>query len=80
MSLPAFTFLKGAAALEDLFTTDAGDGGEHTTQLHETGETTSLDVLKRVVGHTFVAFEGGKGHTKCLKTGHQFGSDDSTEL
>ena len=80
MSFPAFTFLKGAAVLEDLFTTDARDGCEHPAQFHETGIATSLDVLKRVMSHTFVAFEGGKGHPKCLETNCQFGSDDSTEL
>ena len=80
VSLPSFTFTEGTLIVLDLFTADAGNGGEHTAQLHETGITSCLEVLKRVVGHPFVAFEGGKGHTKCLETSRQFGSDESTEL
>jgi hypothetical protein len=80
VSLPSFAVLEAALIVLDLFTADTGNGGEHTSQLHKTGITSCLDVLKRVVGHPFVAFEGGKGHTKYLETGRQFYRDKSPEL
>ncbi len=55
----SFQLSEVATAFGYLFTTDTGNGGEHTARLHETGITACLDVLKRVVGHAFDAFESG---------------------